>query len=296
LEERTLRSDFYEMELVGTDFMLVGVPLDTPAELKKRIVGATVSYHMNLNSIDYTIRRYLDAWEPRAIPAEEQRLLATLRAISEKVDALVSAMLDSKPHEGTPGVVAAEAALLRLKTTFAAALFLIAQAKAFEAAAMVRLVLEQCAWAFAVRAHASEVAVRNTSPTGAVSALRNIAPFAGRLYGILSEQAHLDPESAGRSYVARNEAGAVEVYLRHTRSTQTILGYLLVALGLYRTIVLEVGGSYLSEKPEMGASERYRTTSERLSDALAELQALHEELRWLPNEPLHPDARQGAHP
>ena len=288
-----MRSDFYEMELVGTDFMLVGVPVDAPAEVKKRLVGAIVSYHMNLASVDYTIKRYIDPWQARQISEEEQRLVGTLRSIAERVDALVSALANSTPHEGAPGVVAAEAALLRLKATFQAALFLVAQAKSFEAAAMVRLIVEQSAWAFAVRSLATEGAIRNTSPTAAVSLLRDVAPFAGRLYGFLSGQAHLDP-GATRHYVTRNEKGAVEIYLRHTRSTQIILGYLLATLGLYRTIVLQVGGAYVAEKPESGASETHRTTSERLSDALEDLRRKYGELGWLPNNPLHPNARKRA--
>ena len=60
-----MTNDFYEMELIGAKFMLIAVPVGTPEELKKRLLGAIMSYHMSLASVDYTVKRYGDPWRFR---------------------------------------------------------------------------------------------------------------------------------------------------------------------------------------------------------------------------------------
>lgn len=70
-----------------------------------------------------------------------------------------------------------------------------------------------------------------------------------------------------------------------------LLGYLLAILGLFRSVILTISGRYIVERPETRVLDHFKTTSEKLSDAMALLQEAHEELQWLPNNLLHTDAR-----
>lgn len=183
-------NDFYEMEMVGDQMMLVAVPIHAPAELKKRILGAVKSYHAGLSSVDYTIKRYGERWKFADPSDDEIAFVRTLSDVDARIANLVDDLGSGSARPDCIGLFAAESALVRLKPTFRSALILISQGHAFEAAAVVRLLLEQIAWAFAVYGLFDKAEVLQQSSTDAISKLKKYAPFVGRLYGALSKQTH----------------------------------------------------------------------------------------------------------
>jgi hypothetical protein len=276
-----LPNELYEMELIGDPRFYVAVPVTADAELKKRILGAIKSYYSNLTSIDYTIKRYGQRWT-FPDPSQDQRfVIQTLKDIDERVSEFLTAILNGRPRPDHAGLLAAEVALVRLKSTFRSALILISQAHAFEAAAIVRLALEQIAWAYAVHTLSDPGKILNVNPTQ-ITPLKNLAPFAGRLYNALTAQAHLDPAKAKIYYTEEGE-GTVEI--RHQLSDESfvVLGYLLGVVGLFRQVILTVLGSYVDEPKKERLWRRSPLLPERLKAALKKLQADHPALAVIPN-------------
>jgi len=275
-----LPNDLYEMELIGDQRFCVAIPVTADAELKKRILGAIKSYYSNLTSIDYTIKRYGKRWTFSG-PSQEQRFVVkTLKDIEERVSEFLTAILNGRPRPDHAGLLAAEVALVRLKSTFRSALILISQAHAFEAAAIVRLALEQIAWAYAVHTLSDADKILNVDPTW-VTPLKSLAPFAGRLYRALSVQAHLDPSKA-KTYYTEDGEGTVEV--RHQLSDESfvVLGYLLGVLCLFRQVILTILGPYVDEPKKERLWRRGPLLSDRLKAALKKLQADHPALEVIP--------------
>jgi hypothetical protein len=253
-----LPNDIYEMELIGDHRFSAAVPIQANAELKKRILGAIKSYYGNLTSIDYTIKRYGQRWQFEG-PTEDQRFVVnTLKNIDEKVSELLTAIMNGRPRPDSAGLLAAEVAVLRLKSSFRSALILVSQAYAFEAAAIVRLALEQIAWAYAIHKLEDPEKILRVEPTRAISDLKRLAAFAGPLYGALTAQAHVNPDKA-KIYYTEDGDGTVEI--RHQLSDESfvVLGYLLGVLSLFRQVVLAVLGPYVDKpsKPRLWRRSPY---------------------------------------
>jgi hypothetical protein len=112
------------------------------------------------------------------------------RQVREAVDRISD--LDA-PAGAPPGLVAAQAALLRLQASFRGAILMCSLGLRFEAAVIARLIVEQIAWAYAVHGF-KDLAFWDVLPTKSVSALKVIWPEVRRLYGQLTEVAHIAPE------------------------------------------------------------------------------------------------------
>jgi hypothetical protein len=277
-----LPNDIYEMELIGDSRFSAAVPVCADAELKKRILGAIKSYYGNVKSIDYTIKRYGTRWEFADASEKQQFVVNVLKCIDKKVSALLNMIMDGRPRPDIAGLLAAEVALLRLKSSFRSALILISQAHAFEAAAITRLALEQIAWAYAVHACRDQQEIRRVRPTKSISDLKRLAPLAGPLYGALSTQAHVEPEKAG-IYYTEDPDGSVEIRHQLSDESYIVLGYLLGVLGLFRHVILQVLGDYVDEPAEKRFLDRFPTLPERLCQALSRLKSSHRPLDLLPD-------------
>lgn len=91
---------------------------------------------------------------------------------------------------------------------------------------MVRMVLEQLAWAH--EAHgANDDDLRKLNPTRCVTPFKAVFAEAGRFYGELSEDAHLDPAIVEHYLQFHNEGQPV---VRHSMPDSQHVGYYLTAL------------------------------------------------------------------
>lgn len=276
-----LPNDLYEMELLGERRFSAAVPVSTNAELKKRILGAIKSYYGNLTSIDYTIKRYGDRWEFRDATDSQLFVVDALKCIDQRVATLTEAIMQGRPRPDSAGLLAAEVALVRLKSSFRSALILISQAHAFEAAAIVRLILEQVAWAYAVHGCDDEHEIRRIRPTKSVGDLKRLSPVAGPLYGALSSRAHVEPETAKAYYTADSE-GTIEVRHQLSEESYLVLGYLLGVLGLFHQVILLALGDYLEASPEENMALGRPALKDRLTEVLRRLKTNHSPLDFVP--------------
>jgi hypothetical protein len=151
-------NDIYEMELMGDNRFMVAVPISADTELKRRVMGAIKSYFHG-SAIDPFIKKFGARWTIPDPDADQLFVVSTLKRISRLAEDIVQAIEEGEPRPDHPGLLAAEVALVRLQPTFRSALILVSQAYAFEAAAIVRLILEQISWAYAVRSLSDEKSV-----------------------------------------------------------------------------------------------------------------------------------------
>ena len=136
------------------------------------------------------------------------------------------------PAGAPPGLVAAQAALLRLQASFRGAVLMCRLGLRFEATVIARLILEQIAWAYAVHGF-TELVFWDVLPTKSISALKTIWPEVGRLYGQLTDVAHIVPEvSAEYHLLSETEPGVVIGSIADTRIASFRLLYLSYVFGI----------------------------------------------------------------
>jgi hypothetical protein len=188
-----LSGRFEDTEFIGNSMMVIGVPFDAPEEFKRRIWAAAQSYVVGNRSMDYFYKRYGDlANFPR--PSETRRKLSsTLSQCSYEIERVSSQLTNGIERRSYLGLFAAESALLRLSVSFEYASFLLMQGAVYESAAVLRLCLEQTAWAYDIYLLDDE-SLFEKNPTKSISKLKEIDGCAGRLYALLSDYTHIQPK------------------------------------------------------------------------------------------------------
>lgn len=188
--------DLEDFEIIGDHIIAVAVPSDSSPELRRYILAAAKAYWLKFSSIDYVLKRYGPSWNFETHLDKEQKLCKDmLQHVKSKVRQTIECMnkIENKPDR--VGLFAAGAALIRLQASFRASSFLIKRGYNFEALSICRLILEQIAWAYNIHELEDET-VFEILPTDSIAELRNLLSEAGRLYGILSEEAHISPHLA----------------------------------------------------------------------------------------------------
>lgn len=173
-------------------FMLL-LPSGVPAELKQNLIAAAKAHSLGLRSIDYVLKRY-GPWqvgedESQSESHTKNMLDKSVEEVGEIIERFTS--VENKP--GVLGLVAAGGALHRLHSSFRAASLMIRLGYVFESFVILRLILEQAAWAYAVHEIDDEDAFRKVSSTKAVTKLKRFLPYVGPVYGLLSDYAHIAP-------------------------------------------------------------------------------------------------------
>jgi hypothetical protein len=172
----------------------------------------------------------------------------------------------------SPGAVAAANVLIRLASTFRGALQLIHLGFAFEAEAVIRLGYEQVAWAYAVAPLTELERIEGTVATKAISQLKAILPAAGRIYGRLSDLAHMALDTHHR-FVSVDQDDNVRVQIEARAATKESLWPLVLLLdalnvasearfcqfGLTRTSLNESLDRILIERPATSLMREFNT-------------------------------------
>ncbi len=131
----------------------------------------------------------------------------------------------------------------------------------FEYAVLARMILEQIAWVHAVHRIPDE-GIFAVKPQSAISSLKRTFPAVGRLYGILSEQAHIAPELTTR-YINWTDKSdpAIEfslpeyrrldlLTLSHLADMYVVSAHMLAAsfLGSFGAVRVAKSGEYIVKK------------------------------------------------
>lgn len=211
------------------------VPRWMPAETKRRMLASVKSTQGGYSGVDYLLKRHGGKWDVEADNRSDVRrsademLSLSLRLVEDTAKWWTSV----KDKEGTLGHFAAGAALLRLTTTFRSASLLNQLAHPYEAAALLRMALEQIAWAHAVSGR-DDPQVLETSATKAVGPLKRVMPEAGLVYGLLSDWTHVG-ESWHTAFV-RAESGDFRIVQKETQYACFLAWIQLRLADVYRSV------------------------------------------------------------
>ncbi len=184
-------------EIVADQFSAFALPRGSPEALMRYHLAAHKAYYGRYNSIDYVRRTYSECWgglkkypKPYSLIRKGTSLVRDcIETITQKRGGL----------SGLPdhfGLVAAGAAMLRVETSFKAACVLCETTMGYEVFCLAKLIMEQISWACAVHKIEDRSLYAVKAPN-CISHLKGLFPKAGRLYGLMNEQSHMDPKVIG---------------------------------------------------------------------------------------------------
>lgn len=249
----TASRDLDDYDIISAGALSVAVPYQTTESLRKLIWATMMTYSFGNSSVDHVVRRYGGLWERRTDKSfESDPRILILRSIYEDV-AAIAGRLQSVPSSDTLGHVCAKSALCRLEATFKAAYGLIRRGYIFETDAVIRMLLEQLAWAHEAYTKSDQDVVQ-LNPTKCITPFKAAFKNAGTFYGELSEGAHIDP-SVVQDYVRFHKQGSEVVARSHGDSQHS--GYYYSALA---SVYLEVVQKHFSPFTE----SEFATIDERL--------------------------------
>jgi hypothetical protein len=159
----------------------------TPAEFKRRILAAAVSYQLQLRSIDGTMKRYI---EPNQFDLLEMTLGETVNEfLDHRLKLLGTELRELHRPDPSFGQVGAEFTLFKLPVVLNAARILANRGLLLEVLPILRLILELTGWAVVAFSAVEEKVIR-LKPQGCIPKLKVIYSTAGKLYGYLSKFSH----------------------------------------------------------------------------------------------------------
>ncbi len=228
---------FEGYDLIGDTAFSFAIPKGTPLPLRRRLMAASKSYFMQYASIDYVMKRYGKYWFEDESEDEGHALIpATLSQVAILFDDLRAkhdSLQDLPDHFG---LFVAGGALKRLLVSFKMAAFALQHGLYIECNCIMKLMLEQIAWAYAVH-QIEDDKLLGVNPTRTISLFKRRIPTAGLLYGILNKTAHLDPKLAVHQLYS---FGDNESYIKLTDEPNTLKSLLhLIAVVDMFGVVLE---------------------------------------------------------
>lgn len=172
---------------IGLNAHAVRVPRDAPSKLIKYVQAAIIAYNLR-TTFDFALDHFLPEDEPD-VPAIHLAFQEMYYAGIEHMDKTLRRM--NPQVEPTAGEVFSDAALSRARNTYYVAALLYREGHMIEAHVMSRLMLEQIAWSFNIFEMKDRETAEKVEPTKAIGKLKKKIKPVGRLYGDLSQYAHL---------------------------------------------------------------------------------------------------------
>jgi hypothetical protein len=167
----------------------IGIDSDAPSELRVRLSAASLSYFAGNKSIDYFRKNYLPDLEYPASPRDrlDKRIGRLLKDALQKLSETLDNLEPSNPKLGH---MVSKWTFLRLPFSFDLALTCAQRGALFECLAIVRMILEQVAWALEICSSDDFDEITNRKAQQSLRALKPFHPAAGNFYGWLSAHAH----------------------------------------------------------------------------------------------------------
>lgn len=167
----------------------VGLRSDYPAELKKRISAALTSYFLQLKSVDYTRRNYID----EDLYEKEDASLGDIVSVYLKASCDILTYELKKLHTvnaHSPGIIGAEITLYKISSSLNISITLSDRGYLLEVLPILRLSLEMISWAYQVFDMDDESKIKKLQAQNCIHKLKKIHREYGRIYGYLSDFAH----------------------------------------------------------------------------------------------------------
>lgn len=229
-KQRVLHEPF-EFDFIGDDIFTVGVPALAPAAFRHAIATAARAWLMEDPLVLAALERYggIKLFQPPKrgyYPLFREIAYFVVRHIRAEIDRIMSVSPTPNQH----GIFAARSALIRLQSSYLAACALMRQYLWVELACILKLILEQLAWSYAVRDLQGEKLFA-TKPSKSITCLKLFYPSADKMYGLLNETAHITPKLTAE-YI-EFETLAPSVYLASARYAARCAYFLLLATDVY---------------------------------------------------------------
>jgi hypothetical protein len=221
-----------DLEIIGDHMFALGVPSHMPPMFKKYVFAAAKAYHLG-NRIDYVLKTYGDDWDFSNTPDKEGKLvLNIITKIKEHISSAIRFVRSITNKPDKPQLFAAGAALFRLQSTFQAVMITIRQGLHFESAGLERLILEQLAWIYTIHnLNIDRDEFFKIQPSKCITGFKQIFPYAGELYGLLSESGHIMPHTILRYITMEN--GDLTVHIASSKYAKYDAYHLLLLCDMY---------------------------------------------------------------
>ncbi len=232
----------------------VGVDKSYPSRLRKMISASILTYQLNNKSVDYVLRKYLNDkdYEEKS----PDRLDKEFRSACLEQVSLFQAALKIYPpftqREPRVGEWVGDLTAIRMGYSLQRAFGEADKGALFEAVAIARMILEQLAWAAAVRGIDDASKVQQLAATKSIGLLNANFPIAGRLYGWMSNHAHWGYDAHYK--VITSKDGFSGAWLFNTEF-KAIAYAMLIALTL---VISQVGAVMLNEYPELHLTAEFK--------------------------------------
>ena len=207
--------------MVDLDFVIgqkrqfpVGMERQSAPEFRRRVLAGALSYQLQLQSIDYTLRRYV---EPNLYD-EEEVMLGDLVSdyLRDSNRKLMTELRNLQTRDANFGVFGAEITLYRLPHSLDTARLLSNRGLLLEVLPILRLCLEMMAWssvAFYMQDEDDVVALKAQS---CIAEMKDIYGTAGRIYGYLSKFTHWGQAIHGHFLdISSDEVGVLSASVRY---------------------------------------------------------------------------------
>lgn len=203
----------------------IGVDSDYPSELRVRLSAASLSFNMGNKSVDNFRKHYLAGLEYPVSPRDrlDKRIARSLKDGLQKLGAVLD---DLEPSEPKLGHMVSKWTFMRIPFSFDLALTCAQRGALFECLAIVRMMLEQTAWALEVRFWDDYNAITARQAQQSLRALKSIHPGAGNFYGWLSAHAHWAYDAHVKAF--HHSPGQIGMRLANPLYKAQSLGALLV--------------------------------------------------------------------
>jgi hypothetical protein len=269
VEGRRLEGELPLFQLRDFDILLnqswpVGVDSDYPSELRVRLSAASLSFNAGNQSIDYFRRHYLNDLVYEEAPRNrlDKRIALFL---SQDLERLEKALDPLAPENGSLGQMVSKWTFLRTPFSFRLAVTCAQRGALFECLAIVRMILEQMAWALDVRNLDDRDAIVSRRATQSINTLKLVHPAAGPFYGWLSAHAHWTYDAHIKGFHATKDK--IGMLLANSLYKAQSLGAILVLLAI-------ADAAYDCLRVSLGSTAKAESNASIVSILIRELKAL----------------------
>jgi hypothetical protein len=167
----------------------LGVDSGYPSELRVRLSAASLSFSMGNKSIDHFRKHYLNDLSYPVSPQDrlDKKIAHSLKDGLQKLHEVLSNL---EPPAPKLGHMVSKWTFMRIPFSFDLALTCAQRGALFECLAIVRMILEQIAWALEVRSWDDFDAITTRQAQQSLRSLKSVHFAAGNFYGWLSNHAH----------------------------------------------------------------------------------------------------------
>jgi hypothetical protein len=206
----------------------IGMERGSPPEFRRRILAGAISYQLRLKSMDYALKRYVDA------DLYENESISLGDSVSDYLRKSVELLMKELRNLHTPhpsfGEFGAEITLFRVPHCLDIARMLSNRGLLLEVLPILRLCLEMMAWSSAAFYIKDENQITSLRAQSCISEIKDVYPTAGKLYGYLSTFSHWGHLIHGHFLDFNTQETGVGVLTASVRYRAMALGLCIVIL------------------------------------------------------------------